>query len=103
MLRKCGCGGCKTGYLTSQSKEKVPCYSFPVDSKERKLWCVSLPNQIHPEKVTKYMSLCAKHWPNDAPMKKVKGRFRPAVPPSIFPGVLDALRPQVTPTTLRKV
>ena len=103
MPRKCSCGGCKTGYLTSQLEEKVPCYSFPVDPEERKLWCVSLPNQIHPEKVTKYMSLCAKHWPNDTPMKKVKGRFRPAVLPSIFPGVLDTLWPQMTPTTLRKV
>lgn len=103
MPRKCSASGCKTGYLTSQSEEKIPCCAFPKDPEERKLWCASLPNRTHPENVTEHMSLCAKHRPDDAPMKKVKGRSRPAVPPSVFSGILNTFRSQTTPTTSRKV
>ena len=59
MPRKCSVGECRSKYLINPMKVTV--YSFPTDKEEWERWVNALPNKI--EKATKYMGVCADHWP----------------------------------------
>ena len=102
MGRKCSVFGCSSKYDSkkfAESGEKTSVYSFPSDNDECREWLRRLPNIIHLENVTGNMGVCSLHFPKNIPMRKVGGRERPAVPPSIFNNVNESSIPSVAKTT----
>ncbi|GFO11590.1 THAP domain-containing protein 5 [Plakobranchus ocellatus] len=100
MGRKCSVYGCKTGY--SATDEKISVYSFPKDKDELEKWVRNLPNNISADQVTKYMGVCALHWPKDTELVRTKGRYYVlAVPPSIFENIPESRIPSISKTTPR--
>lgn len=94
MPRKCTVIHCKGNY--DSSSEKVTVYGFPKDEEERRSWVRALPNIVD---VTNTIGVCERHWPIDAPMKKIKRFCRPVEPPSIFPSSIPT---SCIPTTSGK-
>lgn len=86
MGRKCSVFNCRSGY----DGEKVTVYKFPTDEDERQQWISCIPNKF--TKVTKYMGVCALHWPSDVRLvHKKQGRYPvPSIPPSIFQNIPDS-------------
>ena len=101
MGRKCSVYGCSSGYNSEDPAKKVSIYKFPGDEEECRQWVTCLPNKI--QSVTKFMGICALHWPSDTPLaRKKRGRYPcPTVPPSIFPNVPASCIPSHTPCTPR--
>jgi len=94
MGRKCSVFGCKTGYKSNSSTEKISVYGFPKDPDRCREWLACLPNVLKFEDVTSYMGVCALHWPQDVSMVKTGSRFFvPQVPPSVFPNVPQSCIP----------
>jgi len=94
MGRKCSVFGCKTGYKSNSSTEKISVYGFPKDPDRCREWLACLPNVLKFEDVTSYMGVCALHWPQDVSMVKTGSRvFVPQVPPSVFPNVPQSCIP----------
>ncbi|GFO49794.1 THAP domain-containing protein 1 [Plakobranchus ocellatus] len=87
MGRKCSVYGCTSGYSSEDPAKKVSIFKFPDDPEECRQWVTCLPNKL--QNVTKYMGICALHWPANTPlMRKNRGRYPcPTMPPSIFPNV----------------
>ncbi|KAG1683759.1 hypothetical protein GQR58_009762 [Nymphon striatum] len=83
MPKKCGVVNCNGNY-TAANKCRV--FRLPNEESERQKWL----NVIPPRRNfvidhSKFYVICEKHWPQDAPMKKVPGGVtRPTCPPSIF-------------------
>jgi len=98
MCRKCSVVGCKSNY--DSQLESVTVFTFPKDEGELERWLAALPNRVN---VTSSSVVCRKHWPEDAPMKKIKRHFRPIYPPSIFPGVPPSNFQQIKPSPSRNV
>ena len=76
---------CRANYDETKNKshEKVTVYGFPRPPEEER-WVRSLPN-ILSCKISKYIGVCAKHWPPNVPKVKVPGgAYRPTETPSIF-------------------
>ena len=98
MPRKCSVYGCRTGYRrcfkngTPDSStslpvpyEKVKVFGFPSSKEECHLWISALPNaNLQPDKITKNMGICEKHWPENAPMQLRGRHLCPSLPPSCF-------------------
>lgn len=83
MGRKCSTYGCTTNYKTST--DKIPVYRFPTDPDKLAAWVTAMPDAISVNDVTKWMGLCAIHFP-DAHFKKVPGGYLvPDDPPTYFP------------------
>lgn len=102
MGRKCSVYGCNSGYDSQQQTQKVTVYKFPDDEEECRKWVICLPNKI--SKVTKWMGICALHWPTDTPLQHNKKGSRfpvPAVPPSIFSNVPASCVPSHSSSTPR--
>ena len=98
MGRKCSVYNCKSGY----DSKRVTIYKFPEDEDQRRQWISCIPNTF--AKVTKYMGVCALHWPSDTPLliNKKGGRHPvPTLPPSIFANVPDSCVPTHTSCTPR--
>ena len=81
MPRKCSVGYCKSNY--DSTAEKITVHGFRSDRNEQQLWLDALPNRI--AKVTRYIGVCAKHWPEDTTLVKTTRFSRPRDPPTIFP------------------
>ncbi|PAA77519.1 hypothetical protein BOX15_Mlig019577g1, partial [Macrostomum lignano] len=82
MPMKCCLPKCTSNY---KSGEKVTVYSFPKDKEDYSMWIRALPPNV--KSPSKYMGICQKHWPTNAPMLKVKRFMRPMDPPSVFPNL----------------
>ena len=110
MGRKCSAYGCKSGYSEStkrgfdndpKAKEKatdfepvpylfqdkpntnITVFRFPDDPNTKVDWVKALPNEMKVEHVTKYMGVCAMHFPPTAKTKYSGGKLVPDEPPSI--------------------
>ena len=100
MPKKCCVTGCKSNY-TSSNEEKVAVYRLPKDPEERERWCKAIPRDNIPDK--KDTVVCAKHFPPNFPVVKVKGRERPRDPPSIFDNIPKSLIPTPPPPKRKTV
>ena len=70
--------------MYDSTNEKVTVYGFPNEPEQQDCWVKSLPNKLTC-KVSKYIGICAKHWPTDCHKVKLPGgSYRPIDPPSIF-------------------
>ena len=86
MGRKCTVMNCKTGYDSQKNQPHIMVYGFPSDPDECRKWVAMIPNKVTP---SKYVGVCALHWPEDTPTV-LRGRYRiPAMPPSINLGVTN--------------
>lgn len=104
MPRKCSIGLCKSNY-NSVNHPRISIFRFPHTEEELDRWLSAIPHKIDKDKVTVNMGICARHWPDNFPTKRVKGRDVPAVPPTIFPpgAELYKRRPSNTSTSMKKV
>lgn len=104
MPRKCSIGLCKSNYRAG-NQPRVSVYSFPNTEKDLDRWLSAIPHKMDKDKVTLNMGICARHWPDDVLMKRVKGHDIPAVPPSIFPPGAELYKPRRSCriTSMRKV
>ena len=93
MVRKCCVTGCKSNYLTEG--EKVTVYRLPSNSEERQRWIKAIPRDNVPD--SPHTVVCAKHFPPDFPVIKIKGKSRPRDPPSIFENIPKSLIPTPAP------
>ena len=106
MGKKCCVYNCKTNYNSqkkshvTQDGENVSVFRFPKKETEpenlqRWFEIVSKVNanlKVGPETV-----ICEAHWPKDYPRYKKKGRWRPSVPPSLFPNIPPSIVPRLPP------
>ena len=80
---KCSIGGCKSNYDTEA--ERVSSYGFPLDDPDQlQRWIDAVPNVL-PDRITKSMRVCVKHWPVGYETYRRKGHNKPVHPPSVFP------------------
>ena len=93
MGRRCCVTGYKSGYETS---DKICMYHLPKDSEERERWLKSIPRDNIPQ--SKDIVLCEKHWPINFEKVLVYGKYRPAVPPTVF----NCIPKSLVPTTISK-
>ena len=88
---------CDGNFLSKKTKnrEKVKIFRFPKDPTEESRWIQCLPNIL--TSGTKYIGICARHWPENYPTISIKGKLRPAVPPSLFgvPNTFAQQLPQI--------
>jgi hypothetical protein len=96
MVKKCCVTGCNSNYL--KESEKVTVYRLPSNPEERKRWMKAIPRDNIPDKPDTVV--CAKHFPPNFAVVKVKGRERPSEPPSIFKNLPKSLLP--TPPPLKR-
>ena len=96
MPRKCCVTGCSSNYDSVKKKTKV--FRLPSDPEERQRWMKAIPRDNIPDKHDTVV--CEKHFPPDVPVIKVKGKERPANPPSIFDHLPKSLVP--TPPPLKR-
>ena len=78
-----------------KENERVSVYRLPSDPEERKRWMKAIPRDNIPDKPDTVV--CAKHFPPNFPVVKVKGRERPKDPPSIFENLPKSLLPTPPP------
>ena len=97
MPRKCCVTRCSSNY--DSTKEKITTYRLPKDPEERQRWIKAIPRDNIPDKSDTVV--CARHFPPDFPVIKVKGRERPQDPPSIFEGIPKSLLPTPPPPKRR--
>ena len=71
-------------------------YRLPKDSEERERWLKSIPCDNMPQ--SKNTVVCEKHWPINFEKVLVYGKYRPAVPPTVFNYIPKSL----VPTTISK-
>ncbi|GFO25577.1 hypothetical protein PoB_005208200 [Plakobranchus ocellatus] len=83
MGKKCIVWNCKTGYASQKNLqvEKIPLYKFPKDLEQRRKWVQNIPNKITVEEITENHAVCALHFRNDVPLKKVGRYWAPLEPP----------------------
>ena len=98
MVRRCCVDGCSSN--STLSSPYVTVYLLPSDPEDRERWIAALPNYVN---IVKSTGVCRKHWPPDAPLKKVKKHYRPTNPPSVFPGCTPAMFIQQQPGPSRRV
>ena len=125
MGRKCSAYGCNTGYAEStkrgfdndpKPKEKatdfkpvpylfqdkpntnITVFRFPDDPNTKVDWVKALPNEMKVEHVTKWMGVCAMHFPPSAKVKYSGGKLVPDEPPSINYKVKKSCLPSKAPT-----
>lgn len=97
---KCSIGGCKSNYDTEA--ERVSSYGFPLDDPDKlQRWIDAVPNVL-PDRITKSMRVCVKHWPAGYETYRKKGHNKPVHPPSVFSVPKSYLR-QTVPSTPRQV
>ena len=91
-----------SGYATDSSGTKV--ISFPNDLDERRSWCLNIPNQLDPEKVTEHMGICLRHWPTNFKAKTGRGgHLRPVEPPTLFGNTPSSFFVQTGNSSDRKI
>ena len=88
MVRKCSAPGCTSGYKTNNNQISI--YKFPDDEKSRNAWVKAMPNSV--SKVTKFMGLCALHFPDCKKYKRAGRYMIPAEPPTFFPEAKPKVR-----------
>ena len=71
-------------------------YRLPKDSEERERWFKSIPRDNIPQ--SKDTVVCEKHWPRNFEKVLVYGKYRPAVPPTVF----NCIPKSLVPTTISK-
>ncbi|PAA53827.1 hypothetical protein BOX15_Mlig027032g1 [Macrostomum lignano] len=98
MPMKCCIPYCKSNYSTVT--ERTTIFGFPKLQSDFEAWLKVLPSTI--KKITKFMGVCAKHWPADAEMVKIKRFLRPVHPPSLFLSAILPAIPKRYTTVARK-
>ena len=105
MVRKCCMVSCNTHYDPKKGEDrdggrKIAVFRFPSEKSEpedRKKW-IEVCSKIRADlKVTNETVICELHWPENYPTYRKKGRDRPAVPPSLFPGIPSSIIPEPPP------
>ena len=84
---------CRSGY---ESSDKICMYCLPKDSEERERWLKLIPRDNIPQ--CKDTVICEKHWPINFEKVLVYGKYRPAVPPTVF----NCIPKSLVPTTISK-
>lgn len=80
MVNKCCVPKCTSNY--DSQTEKVSIYKLPKDKTKQQEWIRVIPRVNMP--ITKYTSVCARHWPPDVKLVSRYGKLVPDEPPSIF-------------------
>ncbi|XP_012555511.2 THAP domain-containing protein 2-like [Hydra vulgaris] len=93
MPRKCCVTGCNSNY--DSVKDKTTTFRLPRDPVERLRWIKAIPRENIPDKHDTVV--CAKHFPPNFQVIKVKGRERPRDPPSVFEQIPKSLVPTPPP------
>ena len=93
MGRKCCVTGCRSGY---ESSDKICVYRLPKDSEERERWLKYISRDNIPQ--SKDTVVCEKHWPINFEKVLVYGKYRPAMPPTVF----NCIPKSLVPTTISK-
>ena len=108
MVKKCCMIKCKTNYASEKKKvitcgdgtKKYSVFRFPseeTEPEERQKW-ISICTQIRSNlEVKSETVICGAHWPENYPTYRKKGKDRPAIPPSIFPGIPTSILPNPPP------
>ena len=60
MVYTCYVPGCRTGYKSSKSSEKIPLFRFPHDDAIKELWIKAIPRKIWTLSYTH--RVCSKHF-----------------------------------------
>ena len=89
MPREC----CVTNCTETKGTYRFP--NEPGDEERRERWKQAIPRDNIPDH--KDTVICHRHWPEDARMVKVRGKWKPYDPPSIFDCVIKSLIPTPTP------
>ena len=102
MVKKCCMVNCTTNYDRKKGDQKdgqkIPVFRFPTDEEERKKW-LEICSRVRADlKVSSETVICELHWPKDYQKIRKKGYDRPALPPSIFPGIPSSIVPEPLPT-----
>ena len=89
----------KKGYVRDNG-DKISVFRFPAEKTEpenRNKW-IEVCSKVRLDlKVNKETVICERHWPPNYPTYRKKGAVRPAVPPSIWPGVPESVIPEPPP------
>ena len=94
MPRRCNVGNCKSNYNNAPYTKIV---SFPPKGTDEYFrWVDALPNGRQSILELKSINVCVRHFPEDVEWITIPGGKRPAVPPSIFPGVPSSCVKQVS-------
>ena len=97
MPRKCSVIHCKTNYELEEHKQ-TPVYRFPLDPTKKSEWIVKLPQNMKKKKITRNMTVCAKHFAPDISYRKAGRFWIPDEPPTLFDvGGKSSLLPTHTP------
>ena len=86
---KCCVPLCRSKYDTS---DKTPTFRLLQDAEEKKRWSKAIPRENTQD--TKNTVVCEDHWPYGYKKITVRGKERPASPPTIF----ESIPPSVVPT-----
>ena len=92
MPKGCNVYGCRGNY---RGEPYTPVVKCPDDPEIRRQWLDSLPNERSSLEKLKEIWVCRKHF--DCEFIKSQGGSRPTHPPTLFDGVLNSCRKQVTP------
>ena len=79
MGRKCCVMNCNGNYDADNKKST---FRLPADEGERARWLASIPRDNIPD--SKNTVVCECHWPSNYAAVTIRGKKRPADPPSIF-------------------
>ena len=63
MVYTCSIPGCKTGYKSCKSEEKVALFGFPSNEELKQQWISAIPRKNWA--ITKNHKVCIKHFSND--------------------------------------
>ena len=92
MGRKCCVMNCNGNY-DADNKEST--FRLPADEGERARWLASIPRDNIPD--SKNTVVCERHWPSNYAAVTIRGKKRPADPPSIFNCVKRSQWPTAPP------
>ena len=100
MARKCLIPACTSNYGplkgdSMKAKHYVRVFRFPKKAADMKVWIRALP--YRDLNVNSNSVICVKHWPENYPTVKLRGKERPLNPPSVWPGVPESCIPTPAP------
>ena len=91
---------CTSNYVppkgnSMKAKHYVRVFRFPKKPADMKVWIRALP--YRDLNVNSNSVICVKHWPENYPTVKLRGKERPLNSPSVWPGVPESCIPTPAP------